>query len=89
MGTEGGRGSYELARRNIIMTDTTYLVTCPSCRAGNRIPAAREGQAGRCGNCHSPLPPLHLKPVPLTDRSFDAFVSTYAGPILAEFWAPW
>lgn len=73
------------------MTDTgrTYLVTCPSCKAENRIHAAKEGQVGRCGNCRAPLSPLYLKPVQLTDRSFDSFVAGYNGPILAEFWAPW
>jgi thioredoxin 2 len=73
------------------MTDspTTYLITCPSCKTANRIPAAREGQAGRCGNCQRALPPLYLQPVHLTDRSFDAFTAGYDGPVLAEFWAPW
>jgi len=73
------------------MTETshTYLVTCPSCKTGNRVPAAREGQAGKCGNCRGTLPPLYLQPVQLTDRSFDSFISNYKGPVLAEFWAPW
>jgi thioredoxin 2 len=71
------------------MPDSTYLVTCPSCRTANRIPASRQGISGKCGSCHSPLPPLYLEPVQLTDRSFDSFVSSYNGPILAEFWATW
>jgi thioredoxin 2 len=73
------------------MTETasSYLVPCPACGTGNRIPAARAGQAGKCGNCHAPLPPVYLQPVELSDRSFDPFVSRYPGPVLAEFWAPW
>ncbi len=69
--------------------ETTYLTPCPACGTANRVPAASEGKAGKCGNCHAPLPPLFTKPVPLADRSFDAFVESYRGPIVAEFWAPW
>lgn len=67
----------------------TYLITCRSCGAANRIPAQRMGVAGNCGNCGSRLPALYLEPVPLTDQSFDDFVRGYPLPVLAEFWAPW
>ena len=66
-----------------------YLIRCPACGTGNRLPAAREGMAGKCGNCSAPLPPLYLHPLSLGDRDFDAFVRGYAGPVLVEFWAPW
>jgi len=71
------------------MTTPSYLVHCPSCGTANRIPAAKEGLAGRCGQCRAKLPPLYYQPQPLTERSFDEFVRAYPGPILAEFWAPW
>lgn len=70
------------------MTET-YLIRCPACATANRVPAASEGKAGKCGSCHGALPPLFTRPVALTDRSFDPFVANYPGPILAEFWAPW
>jgi len=71
-------------------TDSTaFIVACPQCGTANRVPASREGEAGRCGNCRANLPPLHATPVPLTDRSFDPFVNAYPVPVLAEFWAPW
>ncbi len=70
-------------------TDGTYLIRCPACGTANRVPAASEGQAGQCGSCHAPLPPLYRTPVALTDRSFDEFVQQYPGLVLAEFWAPW
>jgi thioredoxin 2 len=70
-------------------TDTNYLVTCPACGTGNRVPAASEGRAGKCGNCHAMLPALYTRPMALTDSSFDAFVRGYPGPVLAEFWASW
>ena len=69
--------------------DATYLIRCPACGTDNRVPASTAGRAGSCGSCHAPLPPLHLSPLALTDRSFDDFVRNYPGPILAEFWAPW
>ena len=66
-----------------------YTVTCHACGTANRIPVEREGQAGRCGKCRAALLPLHVRPQPLTERTFDAFVNAYPGPVLAEFWAPW
>ena len=73
------------------MTDSpdVYLITCPACKAVNRVPSGKKGEPGKCGNCHGQLPPLYLHPVPLTDTTFDSFVAGYPGPILAEFWAPW
>ena len=68
---------------------TSYTVTCPSCHAANRIPADKEGKAGRCGSCHGALPPLYRHPQALSQSSFDPFVRAWPGPILAEFWAPW
>ena len=67
----------------------SHTSTCPSCSAANRIPADKEGKSGRCGKCHSRLPPLYSRPQTLTERTFDPFVAGYPGPLLAEFWAPW
>ena len=36
--------------------DTTTIVRCPSCGAGNRIPLDRIGASAKCGRCHEPLP---------------------------------
>lgn len=68
---------------------TTYVVTCASCGTANRVPADKEGLVGHCGNCRKDLPPLYYHLTPLTDATFDTFVRKYAGPVLAEFWAPW
>jgi thioredoxin 2 len=70
------------------MTDT-YLIHCKACSTANRVPAASEGKAGKCGNCHATLSPLYTKPVVLSDMSFDPFLKSFRGPVLAEFWAPW
>lgn len=68
---------------------TNYTVTCDTCGAVNRIPADKQGRAGRCGTCRATLLPLYFQPQQLTDRTFDDFMSGYRGPVLAEFWAPW
>ena len=70
-------------------TENTYLIRCPACGTANKVPAESEGHQGTCGNCHSRLPALFTRPVALTDRNFDSFLQDYAGPVLAEFWAPW
>ncbi len=71
------------------MGNETFIIRCPACGTANRVPAVSEGRAGKCGSCRTPLPPLHTRPVPLTDRNFDSFVAGYPGSVLAEFWAPW
>lgn len=68
---------------------SAYVVKCQSCGKGNRIPGEKEGVAGRCGSCRAVLPPLYHQPQILTERTFDAFVNRYPGPVLVEFWAPW
>jgi len=68
---------------------SSYQIKCPVCDKGNRIPAEKEGVAGRCGSCRATLPPLYYQPHSLDKRSFDDFIRVYPGPVLAEFWAPW
>jgi thioredoxin 2 len=68
---------------------TPYTIKCNSCGTSNRIPAEKEGLAGRCGNCRAILPPLYHQPLALTERTFDDFARSYQGSIIAEFWAPW
>lgn len=70
------------------MAPESFILSCPSCGTGNRIPVGKEGQRGRCGKCKSALPPFYCHPQQMTDRTFDAFISSYPGPVLAEFWAP-
>jgi len=67
---------------------SAYIINCSSCGTGNRIPAEMEGKPGRCGSCRASLPPLYYQPQTMTDSSFDDFIATYPGPVLAEFWAP-
>ena len=68
---------------------STYDVKCNFCGTRNRVPAEKEGKQGRCGNCRNDLPQMYYRPQQLAERTFDSFVSGYANPVLAEFWAPW
>ena len=67
----------------------SYQVTCRSCGTANRIPAEKEGVAGHCGNCRATLPTLYWQPQQLGEQTFDNFINSYDGPVIAEFWAPW
>lgn len=72
----------------------TYVVTCNFCGTANRIPAEKEGKSGRCGNCHKELPPMYYRPQHLNEHTFDTFIKTYSGPVLADcrrtngYWLP-
>ena len=68
---------------------SSFIVSCNACGTANRIPAEKQGQAGRCGTCHADLPALYFQPQQLTDLTFDAFIRTCRSPVVAEFWAPW
>lgn len=71
------------------MTAANFILQCQSCGLGNRIPADKEGIKGHCGSCKATLPPLYYRPQQISDRTFDGFLNSYSGPVLAEFWAPW
>jgi len=71
------------------MENSSFLVPCTSCGKANRVPASKEGLAGRCGHCRAMLKPLYYQPHPLTEPGFDNFIQRYQGPVVAEFWAPW
>jgi thioredoxin 2 len=68
---------------------SNYSVTCSSCGAVNKVPVDKQGISGRCGVCHNALLPLYVQPQTLNQSTFDDFIKSYRGPVLAEFWAPW
>lgn len=61
---------------------------CPQCGARNRIPERHLADAGRCGACKQPLPPL-AEPLEVDTDLFDAIVKAAGVPVLVDFWAPW
>jgi thioredoxin 2 len=68
------------------MSDAPHLV-CPHCEALNRIPAARLGEAPKCGRCHQPLFTGH--PIGLTDENFQRYIERNEIPVVVDFWASW
>jgi len=69
------------------MPEPTLEIVCPHCTAVNRVPAAADLGAGKCGRCHQPL--LVGKPVDATEASFDRFVERNDLPVVVDFWAAW
>ncbi|MGB5255906.1 MAG: thioredoxin TrxC [Woeseiaceae bacterium] len=68
------------------MSDSQHIV-CPGCGAVNRIPAARIGDAPKCGRCNAALFTAH--PVELDSSNFDKHVGRNDIPVVVDFWAPW
>jgi thioredoxin 2 len=61
---------------------------CKSCDQKNRIAAKRLADAGRCGACKTPLPPLD-EPMQVDTALFDEIVQSASVPVLVDFWADW
>jgi len=66
---------------------TPIDVPCPHCHALNRVPAARIGEAPRCGRCKEALFQGH--PLELTTANFDVLGARGDVPVVVDFWAPW
>jgi thioredoxin 2 len=61
---------------------------CKQCGARNRIPAKHLADAGRCGACKSPLPPVN-EPLSVTAGEFEEIRQNARVPVLVDFWASW
>jgi thioredoxin 2 len=62
--------------------------TCKVCGQKNRIPAKHLADAGRCGACKSPLPPVN-EPLEVDPEQFDEITQSARVPVLVDFWAEW
>jgi thioredoxin 2 len=62
--------------------------TCKVCGQKNRIPAKHLADAGRCGACKSPLPPVN-EPLEVDPEKFDEITQSARVPVLVDFWAEW
>lgn len=69
------------------MTLRLSQIACPSCRAGNRLPADRDPAAARCGQCGAPLFPS--APIDVDDAAFRDHLRHTRGLIVLDVWAPW
>lgn len=66
----------------------TFIRTCGACGASNRVPARHLSDAGRCGSCKDPLPPLE-SPLNADSNTFQAVLAEARVPVLVDFWASW
>src|SRR5262245_3846469 len=64
------------------------LLTCPSCGKKNRSPAERLAEAGRCGNCKTPISPV-ARPIDADPETFREITEKARVPVLVDFWAEW
>ena len=74
------------------MVQDSFISRCKQCGAKNRIPRSRIGEKAVCGKCRAPLHftaayPEHA--IDVNERTFDAEVLKFSGPVLVFFWAPW
>lgn len=67
------------------MTDS-LIIPCPHCHGLNRIPAARLGDAPRCGRCKSAV--LPGQPFAVDGAGFAAQLRGDL-PLLLDVWADW
>ena len=69
------------------MPDGTRHIVCPLCAAVNRVPAAKDASAAKCGKCHKLLFSGH--PFPATAATFAQQVQQNDIPVVVDFWATW
>jgi len=74
------------------MVQDSFISRCKECGAKNRIPRSRAGERAVCGKCRAPLRFTEAYPehaIDVTERTFDAEVLGFSGPVLVLFWASW
>ncbi|MCB1808549.1 MAG: thioredoxin TrxC [Candidatus Competibacteraceae bacterium] len=68
------------------MNESLHLV-CPHCDTVNRLPAAKLGKGGKCGQCKQPL--FSGQPMELNSANFRRHVGHSDIPVVVDCWAPW
>jgi thioredoxin 2 len=53
----------------------------------NRVPAAKDASAAKCGKCHKPL--FTGRAVPATAETFPKHIRKSDIPVVVDFWAEW
>jgi len=71
------------------LDDKGVVTVCAHCGKKNRVPYARLGEAGQCGNCQNELLPPSAPLDVDTEAHFRQVVSQSALPVVVDFWAPW
>ncbi|MCB1501938.1 MAG: thioredoxin TrxC [Bauldia sp.] len=69
------------------MNEAVRHIVCPHCDSVNRLPAARDASAAKCGKCSKPL--FSGAPAPATTAGFAKQIERNDIPVVADFWAEW
>lgn len=67
--------------------DAALHIVCPHCDAINRVPRARLGDHGNCGQCHRDL--FEGRPLALDAARFERHLEKGDLPLLIDLWASW
>jgi thioredoxin 2 len=70
-----------------VVTMDAMRVTCTTCGQANRVPAARLGDAPKCGSCGDVLVSARVQE--LDAASHDKATRADDLPLLVDYWAPW
>lgn len=73
------------------MPETSVIMSCPVCGTKNRVPGNRLKDRPVCGKCRAPLKSAGgpVRPVDVTDGTFQREVTDWPGAVLVDCWAPW
>jgi len=67
----------------------SLIITCPSCKTKNRIPAGKQHLSPKCGKCSEQIDiRTQAVPVELTDPEFQPFIAEAQLPVMVDFYSP-
>ena len=69
------------------MNETVRHVVCPHCDSVNRLPAAKDARAAKCGKCGRPL--FSGEPAAASAAGFQKQIERSDIPVVVDFWATW
>jgi thioredoxin 2 len=69
------------------VNETVRHVVCPHCDSVNRLPAAKDARAAKCGKCGRPL--FSGEPAAASAAGFQKQIERSDIPVVVDFWAAW
>lgn len=69
------------------MNETVRHVVCPHCDSVNRLPAAKDARAAKCGKCGRAL--FSGEPAAASAAGFQKQIERSDIPVVVDFWAAW
>jgi thioredoxin 2 len=71
----------------LAVNETVRHVVCPHCDSVNRLPAAKDARAAKCGKCGRPL--FSGEPAAASAAGFQKQIERSDIPVVVDFWAAW